>query len=194
MRKIKGKDEIMENKLILASASPRRAKILGMMGLEFDIIIPEVEEVMFLEDSRRTVEVNAKLKLEWCRALHGDRDIIAADTVVDLDGHCITKPESMEAAFEMIDALAGREHKVYTGVAMYRPGEDVELIVGETRIEFKSLDHEGVNEYFKLVDPLDKAGAYDADQYGDLLIKSYEGSRTNIMGLPQEVVANWLGM
>ena len=184
----------MKNKLILASASPRRAKILGMMGLEFDVIIPEVEEAMFIDDSKRTVEVNAELKLEWCRALHGDRDIIAADTVVDLDGRCITKPESMEAAFEMIDALAGREHRVYTGVAMCRAGEDLKLVVGETRILFKSLDHAGINEYFKLVNPLDKAGAYDADQYGDLLIESYEGSRTNIMGLPQEVVANWLGM
>ena len=178
--------------LILASASPRRAKILGMMGIEFSIVVPEVEEVMFLNDSRRTVEVNAELKLEWCRERNPQNAIIAADTVVDLDGRCITKPESMDEAYAMITKLAGREHRVYTGVAMWRPGEEFKVVVDETRIRFKHLDEAGIKEYFKLVDPLDKAGAYDADQYGALLIEAYDGSRTNIMGLPEEVVAEWL--
>ena len=180
------------DELILASASPRRAKILGMMGIAFTVIVPEVEEVMFFDDSKRTVEVNAKLKLEWCRERNPDNAIIAADTVVDLDGHCITKPESMDAAVEMIKKMTGRKHRVYTGVAMWRPGDEVKVVVGETRIRFKRLDEAGIKDYFKLVNPLDKAGAYDADQYGDLLIESYEGSRTNIMGLPEEVVAKWV--
>ncbi len=181
--------------LILASASPRRAKILGLMGIEFRIVVPEVEEVMFFDDSRRTVLINAELKLEWCRGRNPDNAIIAADTVVDLDGHCITKPESMDAAYEMIARLAGREHRVYTGVAMWRPGDGdkIDVVVGETRIRFRELDTDGIRDYFKLVDPLDKAGAYDADQYGDLLIESYDGSRTNIMGLPREIVAEWVG-
>ena len=180
------------DKLILASASPRRAKILGLMGIEFKIIVPEVEEVMFFDDSRRTVEVNAKLKLEWCRERNPDNVIIAADTVVDLDGGCITKPESMAAAVAMIKKMTGRAHLVYTGVAMWRPGDEIKVVVGETKIVFKQLDETGIKEYFKLVNPLDKAGAYDADQYGDLLIESYEGSHTNIMGLPEEVVAEWV--
>ena len=179
--------------LVLASASPRRAKILGMMGIKFRVIVPEVEELMFLDDSRHTVEVNAKLKLEWCRERNPDNAIIAADTVVELDGHCITKPESMEAAYKMLAKLAGREHRVYTGVAMWRPGEKLQVVVGETSIRFKALDDASIKEYFKFVDPLDKAGAYDADQYGDLLIDSYDGSRTNIMGLPREVVKEWIG-
>ena len=180
------------DELILASASPRRAKILGMMGVEFIVVVPEVEEVMYLNDSKRTVEVNAKLKLEWCKERHPNDAMIAADTVVDLDGCCITKPESMEAAVEMIKKMTGREHRVYTGVAMWRPSDEIKVVVGETRIVFKHLDENGIKEYFKLVNPLDKAGAYDADQYGDLLIESYEGSRTNIMGLPEEVVAEWV--
>lgn len=181
----------MDN-LILASASPRRAKILEMMGVKFKIVIPEVEEVMFLNDSKRTVTVNAELKLEWCVKQNLDSVIIAADTVVDLDGCCITKPESMDAAFAMLAELAGREHRVYTGVAMYRLGEKLKIVVDETVIQFKPLDAAGIKEYFTLVDPLDKAGAYDADQYGELLIESYDGSRTNIMGLPEEVVSEFL--
>ncbi len=184
-------EDKMEN-LILASASPRRAKILEMMGIKFNIVIPEVEEVMFLTDSKRTVSVNAELKLEWCRKRNPNSVIIAADTVVDLAGCCITKPESMDAAFAMIAELAGREHRVYTGVAMWQPGEKLKIVIDETIIQFKLLDEVGIKEYFKLVDPLDKAGAYDADQYGDLLIESYDGSHTNIMGLPEEVVAKFL--
>lgn len=182
----------MANNLILASASPRRAKILRQMGLDFRIIIPEVDEIMFIEDAIKTAEVNSRLKLEWCLARNPDNAVIAADTVVDLDGRCITKPASMDEAFAMIAGLAGREHRVYTGVALWRPGDDVRVIVTETRIRFKHLDNAGIRHYFELVNPLDKAGAYDADQYGDLLIESYDGSRTNIMGLPQEVVEKWI--
>ena len=184
----------MIEELILASASPRRAKILEMMGVEFRVVIPDVEELMFIDDSKTTVEVNSKLKLEWCMARNSNSAIIAADTVVDFDGCCITKPESMDAAYKMIAKLAGRKHRVYTGVAMWRPDEDIRVVVDETDIIFKPLDEDGIKKYFELVNPLDKAGAYDADQYGDLLIESYNGSHTNIMGLPEEVVAKWLGM
>jgi septum formation protein len=184
--------EITMDNLILASASPRRAKILRQLGLDFSVVIPEVEEVMYIDDSQRTVRVNAKLKLLWCRERNPHNAIIAADTVVDLAGRCITKPESMDEAFAMISKMTGRTHTVYTGVAMWRPGDELEVIVCETKINFKKLNAAEIKEYFMLVDPLDKAGAYDADQYGELLIASYEGSHTNIMGLPREVIKNWL--
>ncbi len=180
------------NKLILASASPRRAKILKMMGLDFDVIIADVEEIMIPDNSRKTAEINAELKLKWSRKRYPEYRIITADTVVDLNGQCITKPESIDDAFKMIKQLSGRSHTVFTGVGLYNPDGKTEIKICTTEIKFKNLQHNDIEEYFKLVNPLDKAGAYDADQYGELLIESYKGSRTNIMGLPQEIIAEWL--
>lgn len=178
--------------LLLGSASPRRSKILRELGVRFDVEIPGVEEITHDNDSGRTVRENALLKNDACRGRFPDRCILTADTVVVFDGKCIEKPESMEQASDFLRMLSGQVHKVLTGVAFSEPGSpaDVEVVVSHVR--FKKLTEDEMATYLDVVDPMDKAGAYDVDQYGHMVVENVEGSKTNVMGLPRESVENWL--
>jgi len=179
-------------RLILASASPRRRAILTEMGLTFDVVLPEVDEIHRDDDPLGTVRENALRKCEWCRARHPDCRIVAADTVVVFEGRCIAKPASLEQARGFLRSFSGRTQRVYTGVGLYVPGGQVSIRVDESVVHFRELDEARIAEYFARVDPLDKAGAYDIDQHGELIIASHEGSWTNVMGLPREMVEAWL--
>ncbi len=178
--------------LVLASASPRRARILRGMGVAFRVMVPEVDEVMYADDSQRTAGENCGHKLAWCRDQDVQQAIIAADTVVEHAGQCLTKPADQEEAFAMLSRLSGQSHTVYTGVAMWRPGTPAFTRVESTTVHFKSLDRGTIEEYFRRVNPLDKAGGYDAGQCGDMIIDHHEGSWTNVIGLPRRLVADWL--
>ena len=178
--------------LILASASPRRARILRAMGASFTVLVPVLDEVMYADDAHRTAAENCRHKLAWCRERRPDAAMIAADTVVDHGGHCLTKPTSMADAFAMLSRLSGQVHRVYTGVAMWRPGTELLSTVEMTEVQFKALSGPMIHEYFRRVNPLDKAGGYDAGQHGDLIIDRHIGSWTNVIGLPRAVVGAWL--
>lgn len=182
----------MNNKFILASASARRRKILLDLGLSFDVLIPDVEEVLYENDARRTAVENAARKHEWCRRQHLDRYILAADTIIDFDGRCIGKAGSRDEALSFLKMFSGRTHVVYTGVAMSRPHCAPELAVADSSVRFRKLTDAEINDYFAKVNPMDRAGAYDIDELGESLIESFSGSRTNIMGLPEELVSEWL--
>ncbi len=190
-----------EKKLILASASARRKKILTDMGLTFEVMIPDVEEKHLIDHPRRTAVDNAFKKAEWCRNLRPDSYIIAADTVIDFMGQCITKPATREEARIFLKKFSGKTQVVFTAVALVKPTSHgirkhkqhgPEVHVGMSSVKFKELSDLIIEDYFERVDPADKAGAYDIDQHGDMLIESFDGSLTNIMGLPSELVSDWL--
>ncbi len=162
------------------------------MGLVFDVVVPDVAEVHWDEDPVGTVRENALRKCEWCRTRHPDCRIITADTVVVFQGRCIGKPESMEQARDFLRAFSGRTQAVYTGVGLYTPHGGVAIRVDESVVHFRELDDACIDTYFARVHPLDKAGAYDIDQHGELIIRDSEGSWTNIMGLPCEMIERWL--
>lgn len=184
--------------LILASASPRRRRILEDLGLTFTVLVPEVEEVHYDDRPRATVAENALLKSRWCQARCPDRLSIAADTAIDFNGRCIPKPADLTEAFAFLRAFSGASHRVLTAVAFFNPAAgaaaDPDVRVVESTVTFKRLADDDIRQYFSLVDPLDKAGAYDIDQHGDLIIAGYDGSYTNIVGLPVETVSNWLAI
>lgn len=182
----------MGSKLILASASARRRKILATLGAAFDVIIPEVEEVEYALDPRRTALENAERKSAWCRTRHPDRYSLAADTLLEFEGRCIGKPQTPQDAVAMLEMLSGKIHRVYTAVAMARPRVNPELVLAESVVRFRALGAGEIRAYVARVKPMDRAGAYDIDELGGMLIESYTGSRTNIMGLPEEIVAAWL--
>ncbi|MBU4201479.1 MAG: septum formation protein Maf [Verrucomicrobia bacterium] len=182
----------MQSKLILASASARRRKILTALGVAFDVVIPEVEEVQYALDARRTAHENAARKSAWCRARHPQRYSLAADTLIEFEGRCINKPQTPEAALAILQMFSGKTHRVYTAVAMAHPRADPELVLAESVVRFRSLNEDEIRAYVARVNPIDRAGAYDIDALGDTLMESYTGSRTNIMGLPEEPVAGWL--
>ncbi|MCX7590139.1 MAG: Maf family protein [Kiritimatiellae bacterium] len=180
--------------LILGSASPRREKLLRRLGVAFEVVIPEVTEVLLEHDGVQTVIENALRKHAWCQTRFPERAIITADTIVVFAGRCVTKPRSHEEAFQFLRAFSGQWQKVHTAVAMSRPGQSPETEVVTSDVEFKCLTDEEIAIYLDRINPLDKAGGYDIDEYGSWVVNSYRGSWTNIMGLPVETVARWLGI
>ena len=181
-------------KLILASGSPRRRDLMNEAGYEFSIIIPEVEEI---EDPTRQIEdltrANARLKSEAVAHDHADSVVIAADTLVELDNRALGKPADMTEAFEMIRSLNGRTHQVFTAVcvACVAARKEIEFSV-ITDVTFKNLSDAELRHYHRLIEPLDKAGAYAAQDHGEIIIESVRGSRTNVIGLPMEKLAEVL--
>ena len=227
-----------KTKLILASGSPRRAKILQSLGVDFEIVKSDAPEVAYPGDPERTVSENAIAKgaaaraslvsrLASCDLRHATCDtpvasapspspssspspspsptplpspsptpsptpspsllpILSADTIVWLDGRIYGKPRDLDEAREFLRGLSGRTHSVFTGVAL-----DGDVRVVRSDVKFRALSESDVEEYVMSVRPLDRAGAYDIDERGDLIVESYTGSYENIMGLPVEPLKEW---
>ena len=178
-------------KLILASQSPRRAKILSSLGYEFDIVKTSAEEVSIPHEPERTVLENAVAKLEACRKAHDAADILASDTIVWFANRIYGKPKDLDEAKEFLRELSGQTHVVFTGVAYFSQGVLRKECV-RSNVKFRELSEEKIEEYVTRVRPTDRAGAYDIDESGDLIVESYNGSYENIMGLPVEPVRTWL--
>ena len=169
--------------LVLASGSPRRAKILRDHGVDFTVAKSDAEETSFPDDPERTVRVNALVK--GAAAKHGGK-VLSADTIVWYGGRIYGKPRDLDEARRFLRELSGRVHSVYTGVAYCG-----EAKVVRSDVKFRALSDAAIEEYVRRVRPLDRAGAYDIDESGDLIVESYTGSYENIMGLPVEPLKEW---
>lgn len=180
-------------KLILASASPRRAKILASAGFDFTVLKTDAPEVAHPDDPERTVVENAVAKLRAAQAVAATAPIIAADTIVWHSGCIYGKPRDLAEAAEFLRSLAGRTHTVFTGVAIAMPDGGLSTDCVRSDVTFHPLDEAKIAEYIARVRPLDRAGAYDIDESGDLIVASYTGSYENIMGLPLEPILKRLG-
>ncbi|HYF35480.1 MAG TPA: Maf family protein [Prosthecobacter sp.] len=184
----------MTRPLVLASQSPRRIELLGQAGYDFETLVPEVEESHdpALRPAELTIE-NARRKAVAAAAERPGALVIGADTLVYLDGEPLGKPRDMEAAFAMLRRLSGRSHHVCTGVFLAwdggRHGTGFHVI---TDVTFQPLTDETIRAYHARVNPLDKAGAYGIQEGGEMILDHYEGSWTNVMGLPMERLADEL--
>ena len=180
--------------LYLASSSPRRRKVLEQIGVPFRVHVTDVEEVELASDPMETVRINALTKVQATRSFFPDAPIIAADTVLEFKGRCLCKPVSLDDARRLFASLSGNSHTVLTGVALWAAGNGGEptIKVEASIVRFRRLETKDVDAYIRAVNPLDKAGGYDIDQSAEMIIDSFEGSRTNVMGLPIEVVTPWL--
>lgn len=174
--------------LILASSSPRRFEILARLGVPFTVVPADVEEHTGDEmGPGKMVLHNARLKAEAVAARFPDRVVLAADTTVFLDGRILNKPRDWEEAWEMLRILSGKTHTVFTGFVIVGPQSPHFHEEGvESRVTFRELDDRTIRAYFEKVNPIDKAGAYGIQEGSDLIIERYEGSFTNIMGLPED--------
>ena len=180
--------------LILASASPRRAKILKDAGYEFEILKTSAPEIARDDDPAGTVVHNAVAKLRAARAERPDAIVLAADTLVWFKGKLLGKPADLAEAASMLRSYSGKTQTVFTGVAAGYPDDPAPRIRVEASIvRFKELTEETITRYLELVNPLDRAGAYDIGEHGEMLIESTEGSATNVEGLPREVLRDLLG-
>jgi septum formation protein len=175
-------------RLILASASPRRRELLAQLGFPFDVVVADVTEHEDpATDPRVMVAHNAALKADWVARLHPDAVVLGADTTVFLDGHAINKPRDLGESRSMLRRLAGREHTVYTGVAVRRLSAGIRVDEGvSSQVSFKPFGDAVIEDYIRLVNTLDKAGAYSVQEQTELIIAGYRGSFSNIMGLPIE--------
>jgi len=173
--------------LILASGSPRRKFLLEEASVAFEIIPAEVEEENHHGEPAHLVKTNAQLKAGWVADRYPDRWVLGSDTTVALGSEILNKPVDMDEALRMLLKLGGRAHEVYTAVCLINRNQCVEeCIVVNSRVVFKALDEEVIHCYFKVVNPLDKAGAYGIQEGKEMIIDHFEGSFSNIMGLPIE--------
>ncbi len=172
-------------KLVLASASPRRREILERMGFkDFEVLPTDFDEGSVTEhESEERVRLTAVGKSLEASRLSGDALIIAADTLVCLDGIALGKPKSACDAAAMLRMLSGRTHTVATGVAV-RLGGRLSSFTEVTRVRFRSLEEGEILRYIATGEPMDKAGAYGIQGLGALLVEGIEGDFYNVMGLP----------
>jgi septum formation protein len=177
-------------KLILASASPRRKQLLAETGLSFDVMVADVTEHEDPStDPRVMVTHNAALKADWVAARNPEAYVLGADTTVFIDQRVLNKPVDLAEARAMLKKLSGRTHTVFTGVALRRVADGLMIDEGVTsEVTFKAFDDAVIDAYFKIVNPLDKAGAYGIQDGRELIVAGWQGSFSNIMGLPMEAL------
>ena len=180
-------------RLVLGSASPRRQRLMREAGYDFEIVVTDADEIADSADPVGTVTHNALAKLAACRAVRPDADILTADTLVWFEGRLVGKPRDEEEAVRFLRAFSGRQQTVFTAVAFSRAGgASPSVRVEASLVRFKELSEAVIAEYIRVVQPLDRAGAYDADDHGELLVAEVVGSFTNVVGLPMETVRELL--
>ena len=199
-------------RLVLASASPRRRELLSQIGLEFSVMPSTKEENAktteagaLVQELSRQKAVDIWEQLSGGQGQNPDADqeqiseetqepnlngkrqpellVIGADTVVCCEGKILGKPHSREAAAEMLTALQGRSHEVYTGVTLYSQSETV-IFFECTQVEFYPMTEVEISEYIDSKEPMDKAGAYGIQGLGARFVKGIRGDYNNVVGLP----------
>ncbi len=180
----------MTNRLILASASPRRKELLRSMRIPFQVVVPEViEKEDTRGDPRNIVLHNAQLKADAVIKSFPRNLILAADTVVFFNDHILHKPKDLEDARSMLKLLSDNTHFVYTGICLRNQTENVTIDHCElSEVRFRKLDDAIIDAYLAKVNPLDKAGGYAIQEHPELIIAEYKGYMSNIMGLPIEFI------
>ena len=172
--------------LILASGSPRRRELLGLLGVRFEVIIAEIEEDNeSTSDQKSLVRLNARSKAGWVADRYPRRYVLGADTTVFLDGRILNKPRDLDESRSMLVRLSGRTHSVYTGLVLINRDlgqKEIEVVASE--VTFLELDEEVIEAYLEAVNTLDKAGGYAIQEYGEKIVAGHSGSLSNIIGLP----------
>lgn len=175
-------------RLILASASPRRRELLAELGIPFEVVVAQVTEHEDpTTDPRTMVAHNAALKADWVAARHPDAYVLGADTTVFIGDAVLNKPRDLAEARAMLRRMSGRTHHVFTGIALRRQAENLRIDRGVTSaVKFRAFDDAVIDAYFKVANPLDKAGGYGIQEAGEMIVAGWEGSFTNIVGLPMD--------
>ncbi len=188
-----------DKKIILASASPRRRELLESLGMEFEVMTSDADESSIDKSLppdlyvRELAVLKAAAAAKMVRAEKRGAVIIAADTIVSLDGEIMGKPADGEDAYRMLKLLSGNTHEVYTGVCvMDSDTGDASGKSVRTRVRFKPLTDEKIRAYIVTGEPFDKAGAYGIQGMGKLLIDGIEGDYFNVVGLPVAALSDIL--
>ena len=185
--------------LILASASPRRKELLGLLGIPFVIRAADIDETM---DPHVPAEQEVR-RVSRLKALAVPREpedvVVAADTIVVCDNRVLGKPEDSRQAMEMLEMLSGRDHQVMTGCTVIR-GSRIESFTEITHLHFRKLSRQEILRYVRSGEPMDKAGAYGIQGGAALFCENLQGDYYNVVGLPvcrlyetlSEIVPEWM--
>lgn len=174
-------------KIVLASSSPRRRKILESIGLEFDTIVPKFDEksVVYNGLPEKYCQVLAIKKMESVINKVSDSIIISADTIVICKSKLLNKPKNRQDASRMLNFLSGQKHTVYTGVALgFGKDRVMSSFYEKTVVEFKELSQDMIDYYIEKYEPYDKSGSYGIQEFSSLFVKKIDGCYFNIIGLP----------
>jgi septum formation protein len=179
---------------VLASSSPRRRELLAEFGYRFETVVADVVEVAPPHLSvAETTLFNAKAKASAVARLRPESVTVGADTLVALAGEPLGKPRDADDAFAMLTRLSGQEHEVFSGVWITHAASGrARGFIEVARVCFRKLEPSEIREYMQRIHVLDKAGAYAAQEDPMHIIRSISGSRTNVIGLPMEALAQAL--
>lgn len=170
--------------VILASASPRRRELLDLVGIAHEVQPADIDETYQAgEEAAPHAERLAREKGEAIAALHPHAVVIAADTIVVIDGLVLGKPRDEADAARMLSMLGGQTHVVLTAVAVCYKGR-TRSGVESVRVTFRMLDKERIGAYIATAEPMDKAGAYGIQGFGATLVERVDGDYFAVMGLP----------
>ena len=181
------------DRIILASASPRRAELLRAAGIDFDIRPADVDEA--IRPGEAAADYVSRLAEAKARVVHesdGNQTVLAADTAVVVDGQILGKPMDETDAKRMLRLLAGRTHEVLTAVSVFHPGQIVDTRVDVTTVEFAELSEADIEWYVSSGEPMDKAGAYAVQGLASRFVTRVEGSYSSVVGLPIALVYQML--
>ncbi|HEY1008772.1 MAG: Maf family protein [Daejeonella sp.] len=171
--------------IILASKSPRRQELLKLLGIDFRIVLKEVDESY--PEGLSPAEIATYISEKKAKAfdeLVNDEVVITADTIVVIDGRILGKPENDDDAFKILSTLSGRMHEVITAVSLVKNGQ-IRSFCEVSEVYFRELSTEQIQYYIKNGNPSDKAGAYGIQEWiGLIAIERINGSYTNVVGLP----------
>ena len=175
-----------DQNIVLASASPRRSELLRAAGIEFTVRVADIDETILSGESPE--EYVLRLACEKARAVARDGEwVLGADTTVVVNGEIAGKPVDTDDARRMLRMLSGQWHEVLTGVSLVGGGQ-VLSEVAVTRVKFAELTDAEIDWYVATGEPMDKAGAYGIQGYASRFVESIEGSYSNVVGLPVQMV------
>lgn len=173
-------------RLILASSSPRRAQLLKLIGLEFEVVASQLneDEEIYTIPEVHVLELAQKKALKVAETID-DGVVVGADTIVVLEGEILGKPASAREAHKMLRQLSGKTHTVYTGFALVeRPSGNMLSDYERTQVTFRELTEEEIARYVNTESPLDKAGAYGIQDQSAVFVTRVHGCFYNVMGFP----------
>lgn len=187
-------NQFCTHKIILASGSPRRQQFLRDLQFDFEIRLKEVAEVY--PDHLQGVEITNYLAQLKANAFEGSLEdqevLLTSDTIVWFENKALGKPKDYEDAFAMLKAMSGKTHEVITSVC-FKTNRKTETVFEVTKVTFKNLSDEVIHHYLENYKPFDKAGAYGIQEWIGLIgIAKIEGSYTNVVGMPTDVVFEYL--
>ncbi len=171
--------------IVLASKSPRRKELLGLLDLDFQIITADIDETMnpSLPVTDEVARISYQKAVAVADGLDKETIIISADTIVELDGKLMGKPKDKTDASGMLKSLSGKSHNVHTAVTVLRGDNHITRVV-TTAVTFRDITDNEINEYIETLEPMDKAGSYGIQGRGSKFVSGIVGDYFNVVGLP----------